>query len=278
MECRQLLEAEWQGNKLSQSRASLVVQRVKRLPTMWETRVRIPGSRRSPGEGNGDALQYSCLENPTDRRAWRATVHGVAESDMTDWLNSQIQFDKTDSRSPPRCGNLQAASPWDCPRLQTANSARQIFETESLPCDVVTIKLLQKGPSVLQCVIVSMQCSQALYKCWLHSLPFSCSVASDSLRTSGPQYTRPSCPSPTPGVYSNSGASSHPTISSSVVPFSSGLQSFPALGFFPMSQFFSSGGQNIGVSASASVLPVNSQDWSPLGWTGWISLQSKGLS
>ena len=70
MECRQLLEAEWQGNKLSQSRASLVVQRVKRLPTMWETRVRIPGSRRSPGEGNGDPLQYSCLENLMDREAW----------------------------------------------------------------------------------------------------------------------------------------------------------------------------------------------------------------
>ena len=70
MECRQLLEAEWQGNKLSQSRASLVVQRVKRLPTMWETWVRIPGSRRSPGEGNGDPLQYSCLENLMDREAW----------------------------------------------------------------------------------------------------------------------------------------------------------------------------------------------------------------
>ena len=70
MECRQPLEAEWQGNKLSQSRASLVAQRVKRLPTMWETRVRIPGSGRSPGEGNGDPLQYSCLENPMDREAW----------------------------------------------------------------------------------------------------------------------------------------------------------------------------------------------------------------
>ena len=84
-----------------------------------------------------------------------------------------------------------------------------------------------------------------------------------------------------PGAYSNSCPSSqwcHPTISSSVVPFSSHLQSFPASGSFPMSQFFTSSGQSIGVSASASVLPMNIQDWFPLGWTGWISLQSKGLS
>ena len=90
-----------------------------------------------------------------------------------------------------------------------------------------------------------------------------------------------SCRSPTPGTYSNSCPQSqwcHPTISSSIIPFSSCLQSFVALGSFPMSQFFTSGGQSIGVSASASVLPVKTQDWSPLGWTGWISLQSKGLS
>ena len=95
------------------------------------------------------------------------------------------------------------------------------------------------------------------------------------------QNTRLPCPSPTPGVYSNSCPLSqwcHSTISSSVVPFSSHLQSFPALGSFPMSLFFASNGQSIGVSASASVLPMNTQDWSPLGWTGWISLQSMGLS
>ena len=92
---------------------------------------------------------------------------------------------------------------------------------------------------------------------------------------------RPPCPSPTPRAYSNSFLSHwwcHPTISSSVVPFSSCLQSFPASGSFPMSQFFTSGGQSIGVSASASILPINIQDWFPLGWTGWISLQSKRLS
>ena len=96
-----------------------------------------------------------------------------------------------------------------------------------------------------------------------------------------PQHARPPCPSPTPGVYSNSCPSSwwcHPAISSSVVPFSSCPLSFPASGSFPMSQLFTWYGQSIGVSASASVLPKNTQDWSPLGWTGWISLQSKGLS
>ena len=115
----------------------------------------------------------------------------------------------------------------------------------------------------------------------LFSVQFSCSVMSDSLRPHGLQHTRPPCPSPTPGAYPNSRPSSqwcHPTISSSVIPFSSCLQSFPASGSFPMSQLFASGGQSIGVSASASVLPMKTQDWSPLGWTGWISLQSKGLS
>ena len=113
------------------------------------------------------------------------------------------------------------------------------------------------------------------------SVQFRCSVMSDSLQPHGLQHARPPCPSPTPRIYSNSCPLSqwcHPTISSSVVPFSSCLQSFPASGSFLMSQFFASGGQSIGVSASASVLPMHIQDWFPLGWTGWISLQSKGLS
>ena len=104
---------------------------------------------------------------------------------------------------------------------------------------------------------------------------------SDSLRSHGLQHARPPCPSSTPGVYTNSCPWSqwcHPTISSSVVPVSSCLQSFPASGSFPVNQFFTSGGQSIGVSALASLLPMNIQDWFPLGWTGWISLQSKGLS
>ena len=107
------------------------------------------------------------------------------------------------------------------------------------------------------------------------------SVVSDSLQPHGLQHTRLPCPSPTPRACSNSCPLSlwcHPTISSSVIPFSSHLQCFPTSRSFPVSQFFTSGGQRIGVSASASVLPMNIQDWFPLGWTGWISLQSKGLS
>ena len=113
------------------------------------------------------------------------------------------------------------------------------------------------------------------------SVQFSRSVVSDSLRPHGLQHTRLPCPSPAPGAYSNSCPSSqwcHPAISSSVVPFSSHLQSFATLGSFQMHLFFTSGGQIIGVSASASVLPMTTQDWSPSGWTGWIALQSKGLS
>ena len=113
------------------------------------------------------------------------------------------------------------------------------------------------------------------------SVQFSCSVMSDSLRPHESQQAKAPCPSPTPGVNSNSCPSirwCHPAISSSVVPFSSCPQSLPASESFPMSQLFLWGGQSFGVSASASAFPMNTQDWSPLGWTGWISLQSKGLS
>ena len=115
----------------------------------------------------------------------------------------------------------------------------------------------------------------------LKSLQLSCSVKSDSLRPHGLQHARLPCRLPIFGACSNSCPSNHwchPTTSSSVVPFSSCLQSFPASGSFPMSQFFASGGQSIGTLASASVLPMNIQDWFPLGWTGLISLKSKGLS
>ena len=123
-------------------------------------------------------------------------------------------------------------------------------------------------------------------QCWVSSaivndFQFSCSVMSDSLRPHGLQHGRPPWPSPTPGVYSDSCPLSwwcHLTISSFVFPFSSRLLSFQALGSFQMSQFFTSSGQRIGVSASTSILPMNVQDWFPLGWTGWLSLQSKGLS
>ena len=138
---------------------------------------------------------------------------------------------------------------------------------------------------------ISYRNSTLLYKCGkvkvafcLLTFPFSTAQSLSHVRLCHPMNcsnARPPCPSPAPGVYSNSCPSSprcHPTISSSVVPVSSCPQSFPASGSFPMSQLFASGGQSTGVSASASVLPANTQDWSPLGWTGWISLQSKGLS
>ena len=113
------------------------------------------------------------------------------------------------------------------------------------------------------------------------SVQFSRSVVSDSLRPHEPQHARPPCPSQSPGVYPDSCPLSqwcHPAISSSVVPFSSCPQSLPSSESFPISQLFAWGGQNIGVSASASVLPMNTQDRSPSEWIGWISLQSKGLS
>ena len=115
----------------------------------------------------------------------------------------------------------------------------------------------------------------------ISSVQFSLSVVSDSFQPHESQHAKPPCPSPTPGVHLDSRPSSqwcHPAISSSVIPFSSCPQSSPASGSFPMNQLFASGGHSIGVSASTSVLPMNTQYWSPLGWACWISLQSKGLS
>ena len=116
-------------------------------------------------------------------------------------------------------------------------------------------------------IFIALKDGEALFSL----VQFSCSVMSDSLWPHGPQHARPPCPSPTPRVYPNSCPLSqwcHPTISSSVVPFSSCLQSFPASGSFPMNQLFTSGGQSVGVLASTSVLPINTQELSPLVWTG----------
>ena len=127
-----------------------------------------------------------------------------------------------------------------------------------------------------------LECVSYFKNIHFSSVQFSHSVMSDSLRPYDSQHTRPPCPSSTPGVHPNPCPLSrwcHPTISSSVIPFFSCPQSFPASGSFPMSQLFTSGGQSIRVSASTSVFAMNTQEWSPLGWTGLISLQeSKGLS
>ena len=126
-------------------------------------------------------------------------------------------------------------------------------------------------------LLVSQLCVIKVFVIQFSSVTQSC----PTLQPQELQHTRPPGPSPTPGVYPNSCPLNHwchPTISSSVIPFSSCPQSFPAWGSFPMSQLFTSGGQSIGVSDSTSVLPMNIQDWSHLGLTGWISLQSKGLS
>ena len=139
------------------------------------------------------------------------------------------------------------------------------FHLSSLMCAI---------PSVFSCIRIFDQIA-------ISSIQFSCTVMSDSLRPHEPQHTRPPSPSSTPGVHPSSCPLSwwgHRTISSSVIPFSSCPQSFPASGSLQMSQLFASGGQSIGVSASTSVLPMNIQGWLPLKWTGWISLQSKGLS
>ena len=119
-------------------------------------------------------------------------------------------------------------------------------------------------------------CNVIIANTCFSSVQFSRSVVSDSLWPHEPQHSRPPCLSPTPRVHPNTCPLSqwcHPAISSSAVPFSSCPQSFPAIGCFPTSQLFALGGQSIGLSASTSVLPMNTQDWSPLGWNGWISLQ-----
>ena len=157
-----------------------------------------------------------------------------------------------------------------CQPLEEMEGAQRIFWT---------VKLLWYYSSRLYHCIIKL--SEPIECTTASSVQFSRSVVSDSLRLYEPQHTRPPCPSPTPGIHPNTCPLSrwcHPAISSSVIPFSSCSQSLPASGSFQMSQLLAPGDQSIGVSALASVLPMNTQDWSPLGWTDWISLQSKGLS
>ena len=184
------------------------------------------------------------------------------------------------------CLSLALAWPQECPAQVKSGGVRDL---PLLLCHATISTQRENLHSARHicatCKGVWKTVSTLFLETWSHvcllTLQFSRSVVSKSLWSHGLQHTRPPCPLPTPGVYSNSCALRpwcHPTISSSVVPFSSWLQSSPASGSFLMSQFFASGGQQIGVSASASVLPMNIQDCFPLGWTGWISLQAKGLS
>ena len=161
------------------------------------------------------------------------------------------------------------------------SSVHGIFQSRVLEWVVISSFRGSSWPREWTCISCFSCIAGRFFTCWtISSVQFSHSVVSDSLQPHRLQHTKLPCPTPTPGVYSNSHPLRwwcHPTIWSSVIPFSSHLQSFPASESFPMSWFFASGGHSIGVSASASVL-INIQDWSPLEWTGWISLQSKGLS
>ena len=204
-----------------------------------------------------------------DREAWCAAVQGVAKSQT--WLSDWTELNWTDIYI------------WKC--------VSRWLSGKELTCQCTSRKRCRFDPWVRKIplrrkwqptpVFLPGKSHEQRSLFGYSPVQFSHSVMLDSVRPHGLQHARLPCPSPTPRACSNSCLSSqwcHPTISSSVVPFSSCFQSFLASQSFQMSQFFTSGGQSIGVSASVSVLPMNIQDWFPLGWTGLISLQSKGLS
>ena len=222
------------------------------------------------------------LCNPMDYHPPGFSVHGILQQDYHSGLSFPSPGDfHTQGWNPDllHCRQiLYHLSPWICHNQRTKSytifptllSVHQIElkKNNFKECTHWTIKFEVKQ-------LLTFKTSQIL------SVQFSHSVVSDFLWPHELQHARPPCPSPTPGVHPNPcplSRWSHPTISSSVIPFSSCSQSFPASGSFQMSQLFASGGQSISISAWASVLPMNIQDWFPLGWTGWISLQSKELS
>ena len=189
-----------------------------------------------------------------------------------------------DLSSPTRGWTWAPAVKTPNPNHWTANEipdAINMFSSFFFDCSVLRYRnTLLLYINVYSTTLLNLLSSGSFLVASFSSVQFSHSVVSNSLPPHRLRHARPPCPSPTSGVYPDSCPLSrwcHPTISS-VIPFSSRLQSFPASGSFPVSQFFASGGQSIGVSALASALPVNTQDWSPWGWTGWISLQSKGCS
>ena len=198
---------------------------------------------------NGNQLQYSCLEKTINSK--------------------KRQKDTTLQDEPPRSEGIKYA--------KLGKSGGQLLIA---PERKKWLGQNRNDAQLWMCLVVKVKSHAVKNSIAISSVQFSRSVVSDS-GTHESQHARPPCPSPTPGVYSNSRPSSqwcHPAISSSVVPFSSCPQPLPASESFPMSQLFAQGGQSTGVSALASFLPKNTQDWSPSEWTGWISLQSKGLS
>ena len=287
------------------------------MQEMQETQIWCLGRGDTPGVGNGNPLQDSCLGNSMDRgRSLVATTHGVAKIGP-DWLSTQHTHYSFYNISLLCLGKLHSytSSRSLSPDLRQATihlNNWPISKVLSVECLVLPALLgkgciIYKAGSVCQghCYPGSIfhllirnrgryyfhfwvKISELFWKKLLSiewqyfsSVQFSCSVVSDYLQPHESQHARPPCPTSTPRVYSNSCPLSwwcHPAIPSSVIPFSSCPQSLPASGSFPKSQLFTWGGQSIGVSASASVLPMNTQDWSPLGCTGCISLQSKGLS
>ena len=247
----------------------------------------------SPGEGNGKPFQYSCLENPMnsmkrrkDRRLKDELLRSVGAQHAAAAAKSlqlcPTPCDPIDGSPPgsPIPGILQArVLEWVSISVSSAwkwNVKVKSLSHVWLPVTPWMQPTRPLHPQDFPGKSTGVGCHCLLHPiCYWRSVQFNHSVVSESLRPHEPQHASSPCPSPTPRAYSNSYPSSqwcHPTISSSDVPFSSHLQSSPASGSFPMSQLFTWGGQRIGVSASTSVLQMNTQFWSPLGWSGWISL------
>ena len=232
--------------------------------------IRIDEELRKPWKAS--FLHPSCRGNFRKRKRFKLYKKARLQHAATEYVNGRHDaiwnnWGRWLDQSRHREGFISVMASWE---LRTVGQGFTGCHYAPLYCLLLLIII-----SLSVCVCVCVCVCKAL------SVQSSLSVMSDSLWPHGLQHGRPPCPSPTPGAYSNSCPLSrwcHPTLLSSVAPFSSCLQSFPASGAFPMSQFFASICQSIRVSASASVLSMNIQDWSPLGWTGWISLQSKGLS
>ena len=257
---------------------------------------------RSTGEGNGSPLQCSCLENPVDRGAWWATVQRVPQSQTGLKQLSMHACIGEGNGNPLRYSwleNPRDRGAWWAAIYGVSLSRTRLKQQQQLDLGTWIVPYWVASFFFFSFIFISWRlitlqyCSGFCFFNHLYfsliwrklfffsSVQFSRSVVSDFLQPHEPWHARPPCPSPTPGVYPNSCPLSlwcHSAISSFLVPFSSCPQSLPASGSFPMSQLFAWGCQSIGVSASASVLPMDTQDWSPLGWTGCISLKSKGLS